>query len=162
MNAPTKFFVGAVVNPSLAAGRGQLDRMVKKIENGARFFQTQANYDLDDFHGFLGEAKGLNTKIIAGVLLLHSYEMAKYIHENIPGIRIPEAVLERFRNSPHQEQEGIDFATETMLRLESVCDGFHLMSIRAEDLIPKIVESYHDKRNAIQNPSSSLSSPARS
>jgi len=149
MNAGTKFFVGAVVNPSIAVGRGQIDRMGKKIEGGAKFFQTQANYDLEDFRTFLVEAKPLGTKIIAGVLLLNTYEMANYIHENIPGIRIPEEVLNRFKHSTNAEQTGIEFAVETMMYLQDHCEGFHLMSIRAEDLIPKIIENYYARRNAL-------------
>jgi methylenetetrahydrofolate reductase (NADPH) len=148
MNAPTKFFVGAVVNPSLRQAQGQLSRMEKKISQGARFFQTQANYDLEDFHGFLKETRTLDAKVIAGVLLLQSYDMAAYIHANIPGINIPDAVLERFRESPDAAQTGIDFAVETMRHLEDVCDGYHLMSIHAEDLLPKVWEQYDDQRKS--------------
>lgn len=142
MNAATKFFVGAVVNPSLTISRSQLDRMNKKIQAGASFFQTQANYDLHDFRAFLLEARSLNTKVIAGILLLHSKEMADFIHQNIPGIRMPESVLARFKSSNDTQKTGIDLAVETMLTLRDVCDGFHLMSIRAEELIPVIMEQY--------------------
>jgi methylenetetrahydrofolate reductase (NADPH) len=156
MNAPTKFTVGAVVNPSLKIGTSQLDRMGKKIEYGATFFQTQANYDLDDFEAFLQESKRYQTKSLAGILLLHSYEMAKYIHENIPGIRMPDYVLERFKKAsevggPDLEKEtGIQFAVETMKRLDNCCSGFHLMSIRAEELLPVILERYYGKQISTQ------------
>jgi methylenetetrahydrofolate reductase (NADPH) len=148
MNAPTKFFVGAVVNPSLKQAQGQLSRMEKKIGLGARFFQTQANYDLEDFHSFLQETRKLDAKVIAGVLLLQTYEMAAYIHANIPGINIPDSVLQRFKESTDPTRTGIDFAVETMLHLEKVTDGFHLMSIHAEDLLPKVLEEYNDKRKS--------------
>lgn len=144
MNAPTKFFVGAVVNPTTKSN--QLDRMVKKIESGAKFFQTQANYDLDDFAAFLEQAKSMNTKILAGILVLHSYQIASYIHEEIPGISLPDSLLERFKNSSNAEETGIDFAVETMLRLENLCDGFHLMTVRNEELIPKILERYYARK----------------
>jgi methylenetetrahydrofolate reductase (NADPH) len=137
MNAPTKFFVGAVVNPTLSSN--QLDRMQKKIDRGAQFFQTQANYDLEDFHGFLLAAKKMNVKILAGVLVLHTYEIAAYIHENIPGISVPNSVLERFKNSTDARETGIQVAVETMKALRDVCDGFHLMTIREEELIPEVL-----------------------
>ncbi len=145
MNAPTKFFVGAVVNPTLKSN--QLDRMTKKIEGGAQFFQTQANYDPEDFASFLNEAKTLNTKILAGILVLHSYEIASYIHQEIPGISLPDSLLERFKNSSNHEETGIEFAVETMLRLKDLCQGFHLMTVRNEELIPKVLERYHARKS---------------
>lgn len=145
MSAPTKFFVGAVVNPSLLSGKGQMDRMAKKVEAGAKFFQTQANYDNEDFGNFLTEAKRLGSKVLAGILVLQSYEMAAYIHDNIPGIRVPDSVLERFKKDPNNPQVGIDFAVESMLHLQNVTDGFHLMSIRAEELIPQTLEKYYER-----------------
>lgn len=148
MNKKTKFLVGAVVNPSQASA-GQMARMEKKIAAGAQFFQTQANYDLDDFRNFIVDAKSrFQTKVLAGILLLHSKEVARYIHDNIPGIRIPDSVLAGFESAPNAEQYGIDFAVRTMLSLEDVCDGFHLMTIRTEELLPKIWDAYHEKRNA--------------
>lgn len=148
LNLPTKFFVGAVVNPTLSANSGQFVRMERKIEAGAKFFQTQANYDNEDFARFLQETKRLNTKVLAGILVLHSYEIAHYIHENIPGIRVPDSVLERFRAATDGAECGIDFAVEQMLALENLCDGFHVMTVREEDLIPKVMEKYNARRKA--------------
>jgi methylenetetrahydrofolate reductase (NADPH) len=147
MNAPTKFYVGGVVNPTLENNRSQFLRMEKKVRAGARFFQTQANYDLDGFYAFLNEARQFNVKCLAGILILHSAEMAQYVHEHIPGIQIPHAVLEKFRNAGGDGQSvGVDFAVETMLRLTPVCDGFHMMSIREENLIPVVLEKYYEQR----------------
>jgi len=145
MNAPTKFCVGAVVNPTLAANAGQMARMERKMAAGAKFFQTQANYDIEDFYSFLQAARPSGAKILAGILVLHTREIAEFIHENIPGIRLPESVLARFRGTDNPEAAGIDFAVETMKRLEPVCDGFHLMTIREESLIPKLMEKYHGR-----------------
>jgi methylenetetrahydrofolate reductase (NADPH) len=146
MNAPTKFFTGAVVNPTVS-NASQLKRMEKKREAGARFFQTQANYDLDDFHSFLVDTRKLGVKVLAGVLILHSKQIAHYIHENIPGIRMPESVLQRFDAAQDEVQFGVDYAVETMLKLREVCDGFHLMTIRMEQLIPQVLEAYDVKRS---------------
>lgn len=143
LNAKTKLFVGAVVNPTMASQASQLERMKKKRDAGASFFQTQANYDLDDFATFLTEAQSLNVPILAGVLILHSYEVASFIHEHIPGISVPPNVLERLRTASDQEGTGLDIARETMQRLSDLCQGFHLMSIRKEELIPKLLERYY-------------------
>jgi methylenetetrahydrofolate reductase (NADPH) len=161
MNKKTKFLVGAVVNPSNQSLGGQFARMEKKVAAGAQFFQTQANYDLEDFRKFIEEAKSrFETKILAGVLLLHSAEVARYIHDNIPGIRIPDSVLAGFETTKDPERYGIDFAVQTMLALEGAADGFHLMTIRTEELLPKLWDAYHEKRNTRENSASSMPSAA--
>lgn len=163
MNAPTKFFVGAVVNPTMQALGSQYARMEKKIDAGACFFQTQANYDISDLKAFLLETKKLNTKVLTGILVLHSFESAKFIQENIPGIRMPNEILERFRgvagDEAKEQEVGVCFAAETMLQTEDFCDGFHIMTIRMEGLVPRVVEAYHGKRTT-KNSSPSMSSAA--
>lgn len=143
MNAATKFFVGAVVNPTLRSGGSQLTRMEKKAQAGAKFFQTQANYDLEDFRAFLLECRRVAVPVLAGVLILHSGEMAHYIHDHLPGVNVPQPVLDQFHTGESGETVGIDFAVQTMLKLEDVCDGFHVMSVRAEHLIPLVLEKYY-------------------
>lgn len=151
MNAATKFFVGAVVNPSLISAASQLNRMEKKIGAGARFFQSQANYDLDDFPNFLDKARPMGAYLLPGILILHSREIAKHIHENIPGIRIPDSVLRRFEKCADPREEGIELAVETMIAVDRVSDGFHLMSIRAEELIPEVLKRYHERVRTTKN-----------
>lgn len=152
MNAPTRFFVGAVVNPTLKGSNSQLERMKKKIEQGASFFQTQANYSTEDFISFLKVAKEFQVPILAGILVLHSADIAHYIRENLPGIQMPEEIASRLQNSEDQEAEGIQIAVNSMLELEEFCAGFHLMTIRRESLIPKVVENYYAK-SSLKNPS---------
>lgn len=166
MNAPTKLFVGAAVNPTLQSLGTQFARMEKKIAAGARFFQTQANYDVDDFRGFLEKTRPLQTKVLAGIVILHSREIAEYIHENIPGIRFPAELLERYRKLPEGdeaagEELGIEVAVELMLGVENVADGFHLMTIRNEELIPKVLDRYEQRIKTSAHAASPLSSPAR-
>lgn len=144
MNAPTKFFVGAVVNPTLKGGFSQLERMKKKCDSGALFFQTQANYDLEDLRLFLKSASTLNRPILVGVLVLHSAEIAHYIHENIPGIQLPSTILERLTKAKDSEQEGLQIALETMQSLKTQCAGFHLMTIRKEHLIPQLIKGFYE------------------
>ena len=143
LNAPTRFFVGAVVNPTLQGGGSQFERMKKKCESGAQFFQTQANYDLEDLGRFLQSAKELRRPILVGVLVLHSAEIAHFIHKNIPGIQLPSPVLQRMEQSNNPEQEGIRIALETMQTLKFHCAGFHLMTIRKEYLIPQLVKGFY-------------------
>lgn len=156
MNKATDFFVGAVVNPTLRSA-SQFTRMEKKIAAGARFFQTQASYDLDDFAGFMQKAMPLGAKLLAGILILDSFRMLDYIDKNLPGVQVPAAVLQRFADSKDATQTGIDFAVETMLKVKPFVHGFHLMSVREEHLIPAVVKAYrnrigNEKDAAIQRP----------
>lgn len=145
MNAPTRFFLGSVVNPTLKGSQGQLDRMKKKLAAGALFFQTQANYDVQDFASFLRQTRDLNTPILAGILVLHSAEIARLIHDKIPGIQLPEDIIQRMESSSNPEQEGIQMAIDTMLELKDLCAGFHVMTIRRETLIPSVVKGFYER-----------------
>jgi len=148
MNAPTRFFLGAVVNPTLKGAHGQYDRMIKKIESGASFFQTQANFEVEDFSSFLKLARNTNTPILAGILVLHSSDIAHFIHENIPGIQMPASILKRMVDATDSEKEGIEIAIETMLALKDDCAGFHLMTIRREHLIPEVVKGFYERTSS--------------
>lgn len=148
MNASTRFFVGAVINPTLRGSQSQLERMKKKIDAGASFFQTQANYDCEDIKEFLRSSKDFRTPVLVGILVLHSLEVAQYIHKNIPGIQLPSSILQRLEKSANPEQEGINMAIETMLDLAPFCSGFHVMTIRKETLIPQVVKGYYARRTS--------------
>jgi methylenetetrahydrofolate reductase (NADPH) len=145
LNAPTRLTLGCAINPTLRGNSNQLSRLGKKREAGAQFVQTQANYDLTDLRNFCGEARQFNVPILAGILILHSYEAAKYIQANIPGIHIPDSILKRFEASSNPEQTGVDLALEMLHEISDTVSGFHLMSIRREDLLVKVLETYHGK-----------------
>lgn len=143
MNKATKFHVGAVVNPTLSVAN-QLSRMEKKKEAGATFFQTQANYDPEDFAKFLQEARKLNTKVLAGIVLLHTAEIAHYLKDNIPGIRFPDSLLADYDKAADAEAFAIEWAVKTMKIVRPYCDGFHLMTVRHEEIIPRWVARWKE------------------
>lgn len=142
MNAATRFFVGAVVNPTLTNEKSQLRRMEKKVEAGASFFQTQACYCIDTFRSFLTEAQSLKIPILAGILILHSSEIAHYLKSNIPGITLGDDVLRQFESS-QERTVGIELAVRIMRGIEDLCAGFHLMTVREEEIIPEVLEKYY-------------------
>jgi methylenetetrahydrofolate reductase (NADPH) len=142
LNAPTRFFVGAVVNPTLRNEKSQLRRMEKKIQAGARFFQTQACFDIEECRRFFEESRSLAVPVIAGILVMHSLEIAQYLKANIPGIHMPDFIEEKFRGASDPVEAGIDIAVDTMLGIRDYSNGFHLMTVREEELIPKVMEKY--------------------
>ena len=138
----TNFYAGAVVNAADGRCIPHLKRMEKKIESGAKFFQTQAVFDFDAFETFMKEAEQFHTKIIAGVLLLFSYKNVNFINRHIPGINIPNSYKERLKQAQDPLQEGILIAAEQIKKLQGMCHGVHIMAIKREERIIDILETY--------------------
>jgi methylenetetrahydrofolate reductase (NADPH) len=122
--------------------------LAKKIEAGAEFIQTQCIYNLEKFELWLQQARdrGLHEKvyILAGVTPLRSAGMARYMKNRVPGMDVPEAVIQRMSGVPSKKQpeEGINICIETIQRLKEVegVKGFHIMAIEWEERVPEIVE----------------------
>jgi 5,10-methylenetetrahydrofolate reductase len=111
------FFSGAVVNPGAdteASFELQLIKMEKKINAGARFFQTQAIYDIDIFARFMKRAEKFNVPVLAGVIPLKSAGMAKFMNKNVAGVFVPEELINRMAQAEDKAQVGIEIAASLM------------------------------------------------
>ena len=132
-----------MVNPGHPDLDGEMERMAAKVAAGARFFQTQAVYDIGAFDRFarrLERFEGLGVSVIAGVIPIKSVRMARYLNENVPGIDVPEALIEEIAGSQNVDATSTAIAARTIAGLEPLCQGVHLMTLGREDLIPAIVE----------------------
>ena len=89
------FCLGAVVNPGADPLEPQIIKMEKKVQAGAQFFQTQAVYEVDKFADFVKKVKYLNVPIMAGIVLLKSPAMAKFMNENVAGVYVPDEIIAR-------------------------------------------------------------------
>jgi len=140
-----EFYLGASVTPRYTPIEIQLLKMKKKINAGAKFFQTQAVYDIDTMREFKENTKEMNTKILAGIIPLKSPGMAKFMNENVPGIYVPEELIDRLRSVGKEKwaSEGIKIAGELIqqLRDEDLCDGVHIMAIGSEENVPAILDA---------------------
>ncbi|MFR0018901.1 MAG: methylenetetrahydrofolate reductase [Paraclostridium sp.] len=140
-----EFYLGASVTPRYTPIEIQLLKMKKKINAGAKFFQTQAVYDIDTMREFKENTKEMNTKILAGIIPLKSPGMAKFMNENVPGIYVPDELIDRLRSVGKENwaSEGIKIAGELIqqLRDEDLCDGVHIMAIGAEENVPAILDA---------------------
>ncbi len=140
-----EFYLGASVTPRYTPIEIQLLKMKKKINAGAKFFQTQAVYDIDTMREFKENTKEMNTKILAGIIPLKSPGMAKFMNENVPGIYVPEELIDRLRSVGKENwaSEGIKIAGELIqqLRDEDLCDGVHIMAIGSEENVPAILDA---------------------
>ncbi len=152
LEGATDFFPGAVVAPEANPLEPQLMKFEKKVAAGARFFQTQALYDLDKFARFMEYARQFEVKILAGILLLKSAGMANYLNKFVPGIQVPENLIAELKEARAQAGEdkklaarcqmeaGIKIAARQIRALKDICDGVHVMAIGAEDKVPAILD----------------------
>ncbi|MFC1709525.1 methylenetetrahydrofolate reductase [Candidatus Omnitrophota bacterium] len=138
-----KFCVGAVVNPGADPLEPEIIKMEKKIKAGAQFFQTQAVYDIDQFKKFLEATKHLKTTILAGIVLLKSAGMAKYMNENVSGVHVPDSLIEEIKSVPKEERKkkSVEIAVRLIKELKPLCQGIHLMPLGWDKLVPQILES---------------------
>ncbi len=139
LSSPPLFFAGAAVSPEAEPFELMFQKYRKKIDCGAQFFQTQAVFDAKRFAGFMQEASLLKVPVLAGVLLLKSAGMARFLNANIPGVKVPETLVERLDQSSNPLAEGVAIAREMVTVARDCCQGVHLMTLGHENLIPEIL-----------------------
>jgi len=143
LNGAVEFCAGAIVTPEARPIEPQLIKFEKKVEAGAEFFQTQAIYDLDNFTKFMQYARQFPVKVLAGIVLLSSARMAKYMTDNVPGIFVPQNLIDELASAPKGEAlaKGIEIAGRMIatLKEDSLCDGVHIMAISREEVVPDIL-----------------------
>ena len=138
-----KFFMGAVVNPGADPLEPEIIKMEKKIKVGAQFFQTQAVYDINLFKKFLDSIKHIKTTILAGIVLLKSAGMAKYMNENVAGVHVPDNLIEEIKSVPKEDRKkkSVEIAARLIKELKPLCSGIHLMPLGWDKLVPQILEA---------------------
>ncbi|MDD5570138.1 MAG: methylenetetrahydrofolate reductase C-terminal domain-containing protein [Bacteroidales bacterium] len=143
---PPKFFLGAAASPFASEPKFQAIREQKKIDAGAQFFQTNLIYDPDGLETWINELtkRGIRNKvyILAGITPLRSFKMAMYLHNNVPGVTIPEKYLKRMENAGDKaEEEGVKIAVELIKEIKSrnIVNGIHMMAIGWEVMVPRIL-----------------------
>lgn len=143
LDGAVEFCAGAIVTPEQRPIEPQLIKFEKKVEAGAEFFQTQAIYDLDNFSRFMRRVRQFPVKILAGIVLLSSARMARFMTENVPGIFVPQNLIDEMAAAPKGEalHKGIEIAGRMIatLKKESICDGVHIMAIGREEVVPDIL-----------------------
>ncbi len=139
------FCAGAIVTPEANPIEPQLIKFEKKIEAGAEFIQTQAVYDLDNFKSFMEYARQFPVKILAGIILLTSAPMARFMNKNVAGVRVPQELIDEMASAPKGRalEKGIEITARMIRRIreEKMCDGVHIMAIGKEEVVPEIMSA---------------------
>ena len=139
--AAPKFCLGAVVNPGADPLEPQIIKMEKKIEAGAEFFQTQAVYDIKLFENFLSKIKHLKTTILAGIVLLKSAGMAKFMNANVAGISVPDNLIKEMQETKDKSATSIEIAARLIKELKPFVQGIHIMPIGWDKKVPLVLEA---------------------
>jgi len=137
------FLSGAVVNPGAdteAALELQIIKMEKKIESGARFFQTQGIFDLDLFDRFMKRIKGFNVPVLGGIILLKSAGMARFMNKNVAGVFVPEPFIKEMEETKDKVKTSVKIAAELIKGMKDLCQGVHIMAIGWEKRVPIVLE----------------------
>lgn len=149
IDTPPKMFIGAAANPFADPAEFRAVRLGKKVAAGVDFIQTQCIYNMDRFEKFMQQVRdmGLDDKvyILGGVTPMKSVGMANYMKNQVPGMDVPDEIINRMKGVAKKDQakEGIAIAVETIQRLKEMkgIAGVHIMAIEWEERVPEIVEA---------------------
>ena len=148
------FYKGAVVTPVYEPLFLQINKLRQKVDAGAQYIQTQGIFDLESMKRFMDavDKAKIKTHIMAGIIPLKAAGMAKYMNENVPGIAVPQDMIDRLAAAAAEGKEkgvkglptklGIEMAAELIVKIKDagLCDGVHIMAIGAEKNVPAILE----------------------
>ncbi len=140
-----QFCLGASVHPEADFIEPQLIKFDKKVAAGMQFFQTQGIFNLESLRRFMQYASQFNVKILAGIIVLASARMARYMNENVPGIIVPQDAIDELAGVEKGKglQKGIEIAVRSIktIREENLCHGVHIMAVGNERIVPDILEA---------------------
>jgi methylenetetrahydrofolate reductase (NADPH) len=137
------FCLGAVVNPGADPIELQLTKMQKKIDCGAKYFQTQAVFDIDKFSEFMNLAQKFGVPVIGGIIILKSAGMARYMNDNIAGIDVPDKYIEKIASTDKMDRPkvAIEISTELIEGMKNLCQGVHIMALGWERHVPDLLRA---------------------
>jgi len=139
------FCRGASVHPEADIIQPQLVKFDKKVTAGAQFFQTQGIFDLASLRRFMQYASQFDVRILAGIIVMASARMARYMNDNVPGIMVPQAIIDELATAEKGKglQKGAEIAARFVktIREEKLSHGVHIMAVGNEGIVPEILEA---------------------
>jgi len=136
-----KFYPGAVVSPCAEPLEPQLFKMEKKIQAGARFFQTQAVYDRAAFENFMDKVRGFGVPVLVGIVLLKSAGMAKFMNENVAGVSVPDELIKELASvdKKDRKKKSVEIAARLLREMKDMAQGAHIMPLGWDSEVPKVI-----------------------
>ncbi|WP_455243836.1 methylenetetrahydrofolate reductase [Petrachloros mirabilis] len=140
LDGSTTFTIGAAVTPEADLVGPVLAKFEVKVKAGAQFFQTQAIYNPGQFASFMKAVRPYNVKVLAGILLLRNAKMAEFMNANIPGMSVPQEMIDELRAAGNKSEDvGVEIAVRTINAVRSHCDGVHIMAIKGTHRLGEII-----------------------
>jgi methylenetetrahydrofolate reductase (NADPH) len=148
ISVPPALFLGAVENPFAPPLPWRAERLAKKVEAGAEFIQTQYVFDVEVFREFMARVRDLGllerVYILAGVGPLRSPNVAEFMRTHVPGVVIPDSLVERLKKTPRDRwrAEGIEICIEMIAQIREIegVAGIHVMAYRQEEVVAEIIQ----------------------
>ena len=143
LDGKPRILPGAVVNPGADPIEPEIIKMEKKLKAGARFFQTQAVFDIDKFADFMKKVRHIDAPIIAGIILLKSPAMARYMNENVAGISVPDALIKEIESVDKDDRakKAIEIAARLINGLKTLSRGIHIMPLGWESKVCSLLDT---------------------
>ena len=147
---PTSFCVGIALNPAAAEPAREMERFLAKVEAGARWAQTQPVYDLEVLERFFGSTRP-PIPVVVGLLPLHSSRHAEFLHNEVPGITVPDAVRARMREAGERGlRVGIETAQALLADVRGRHAGAYLMpSFGRFEVVAEVLEAFGEDRSPL-------------
>jgi len=138
-----KFFVGAEVNPGLEPGALELEitDMEKQIRNEANFFVTPAIFNIDLLEKFMKKVGPLKVPIFAGVTILKSAGMARYMNRVMRGVFVPEETITKLLKAPDRLKASTEIASNLIKEMKNLCRGVYIIPIGWERRVSAILDA---------------------
>ncbi len=143
---PPKVYLGCAENPFATPYEWRGARLAKKVAAGADFVQTQVIFDMDMFEKWMDDVRtrGLDKKvhILAGVMPMKTAGAARYMKNKVPGMIVPDHIIDRMKTAKDAKEEGIKLCVEQIEHLKTVkgVHGVHIMAVMWEDIVPRIAK----------------------
>lgn len=143
LDGSPSFFHGAVVTPEYDPVELQIIKMKKKMDAGAKFFQTQAVYDVATFEKFMNAIDKFDVPVMAGIVVLKSAGMAKFMNANVAGVFVPDEMIQEMADTEKaaRKKKAVEIAARIIRDLKPMCQGVHLMPLGWDDTVPEIIEA---------------------
>jgi len=136
-----EFCVGAAVNPGADPLEAEIIKTEKKIKAGVEFFQTQAVFDTDLFRNFLDVLGNNAVPVIAGIVVLKNEKTARYMNEKVPGVHIPEEIIDELESARDKRTKSIEIAARLIRELKGMARGVHIMPIGSYDKVAEVLDA---------------------
>jgi len=136
------FFAGAVVTPAFDPVEAQIIKMKKKIDAGAKFFQTQAVYQPERFEDFMNKVEDFGVPVLAGIVVIKSAGMASFMNENVAGISVPDEIVSEMADTKKEDRKkkAVEISARIIRKIKPMCQGIHIMTLGWEALLPDIIK----------------------